>query len=442
MQRHKGEEETALEAFWSRKHEELAYLNKYAGPGPIGIPQRELAEFNRSVREIRKRILHGQVECTASLSETSPVGPERYLSPAGPVVYGYQRYDLRRVDVDWLREVYFAEREAQLANGLFFSCGMSAIAALFAIFARQKWQRVQFSPEPYFESFLLAKRFFERISFDQADSQFSPDRDVLFLDTSSLNWPKFPEHVGSTRLIVVDTSCVEPDSRHTNYWMDEAARLQLPMVLVRSHVKLDSFGLELGRLGSAIVISPDDQKSEGDALIQELLQARSGFGTGFSLIALYPWLGDLEFARLARLRTTAIREVTQRLRVALLEVREPGDRFEVLPTAHGIFLVIRTHLDIGGDGHPPRPGDAIKSFVLSRTIAKACADHCLPVIAAPSFGLDQITLNDFVNLHDGQHHLRVSGADIPHSLLFLVAVQIRRALVNFADAHGGSHTNN
>jgi hypothetical protein len=63
------------------------------------------------------------------------------------------------------------------------------------------------------------------------------------------------------------------------------------------------------------------------------------------------------------------------------------------------------------------------------------------VIAASSFGLDQIVVLDYVNMHDGRHQLRVSGADLPHSYLPKVAAQIRQVIAEFSGVHGGSKTN-
>ena len=430
-----------VEEFWRRKEKELAFLERYTGSVQGRTPSADFEAFRHSVRALRKRILLQQVEKTALLPETSPVGLKRFLSPGGPVMYGYQRYDLRRVDIDWLKELYFASKKERFADGLFLACGMSAITALFSIFVRRDWKKVQFSPVPYFESNLLAKRFFAHITFDQTDDQFSSDRDVLWLDTSSLSWPTFPERAGSIRLVVIDTTCVEPDSEHILRWLHESARLRCPLALVRSHMKLDSFGLELGRLGSAVVIAPDDNTNEIEELVKELLQARSGFGTGFNLVNLYPWLGNPEFASLSRSRTTAMRQVIQRLHSALLEARKPTDRFEMLPTTHGIFLVIQTHLGVRDNENRQDCGNPFQSFALSRRIAEICGKHGLPVIAAGSFGLDQITINDFVNLNDGQHQVRVSGADIPLNLIPSIAANIRHALVNLAGVGGGTPVN-
>ena len=421
-----------LDEFWNHKNQELAFLERFAGSAQDRIMVADFEAFVHSVNTLRKRILLCQVERAAVLNETSPVGPGCFSSPSGPVTYDYQRYNLRRVDVQWLQELYFTDTEGRFSDGLLFACGMSAIAALYSVFSRRAWKQVQFSPIPYFESNLLAKRFFENITFDQANDQFTSDRDVLWLDTSSLIWPKFPEQAGSIRLIVVDTTLVEPDSVHTTQWIHESAHLKCPLVLVRSHMKLDSFGLEVGRLGSIVVIAPDNNSDETEELIKELLQARSGFGTGFNLINLYPWLGNQEFADLTRLRTIAIRRVTQLLYSALIDIRRSGDRYEVLPSkSHSIFLVIQTNIDVGSGGNRQDGLNPFQGFALSLSIAEYCSRTHLPMIAAGSLGLDRITVNDFVNFNNGLHEVRVAGADIPHYLIPAVAANIREAIVDF-----------
>ena len=447
----KEEDKAAMVDYWQRKEEELVFLERFARPLPERTPPEDLDYFLSSVGTLREYIQRRQVEKTAGLPETSPLLHHRYECPGGSVEYSYQRYDLRRIEVEWLKEIYFTRVEGRFNHGLFLASGMSGIAALLAVIARRGWMRVQFSAEGYFESYLLVTRFFQQITLDQTEEQFSCDRDVLWLDTCSSQWPAFPEKPGVLSLIVIDTSCIEPDSRHVERWLHDSARLRCPLVLVRSHMKLDSFGLELGRLGSVVAVAPGDDSEPTRDLIQDLLQARSGFGTGFNLFSLYPWLGDPEFARLSRLRTQSIRCATRYLTTALREERRSGDPFEVLSSNHNIFLVIRTHLQVTNEtvqSLPPwcaptaQPGTgAITPNILSRKIAEVCSDRGLPVIAASSFGLDQIVLLDYVNMHDGQHHLRVSGADIPHCFLTGVVSCIRKILIEFAGADIGTSTN-
>jgi hypothetical protein len=423
------------EDYWRRKQRELQFLERYAEPSSECKPPDDIASFRRSVIALRERILLRLVKQTASLSETSLFQLDRHESPAGPIEYSYQRHDLRRIEVDWLREIHFTDAANRFVDGLYLSCGMAGISAILAVIARRGWTRVQFSAEGYFESFQLVDRFFGQLLCDQAAGIFSSEREVLWLDTCSACWPDFPERRGSLQMIVVDTSCVEPDSEHVTQWLGESQRLQCPLVLVRSHLKLDTFGLELGRLGSVIAVAPANNPEATKQLALELNQARTGMGTGFSLTSLYPWIGDPQLARLARLRTAAIRRATQCLFESLLEERQSGDRFEVLDRVHGIYLVVRTHLNVAIREVCEDDPAAMPQNLLSRTIAQRCQGQELPVIAATSFGLDQIVVLDYVNMHDGRHQLRVSGADLPHYYLPQVAAQIRQVIAEFSISH-------
>lgn len=426
--------------YWQRKETELQFLERFASPSPDRSPPKDLSSFQSSVQALRERILLRLVKQTASLSETSLCQYGRHDGPSGPIEYSYQRYDLRRTEVDWLREIHFTSATDRFTEGLYLSCGMAGITAILAVIARRGWKRLQFSAEGYFESYLLVTRFFETISLDQTADQFSSDREVLWLDTCSPRWPDFPGKRGALRLIVVDTSCVEPDSEHVNRWLQEAARLACPLVLVRSHLKLDTFGMELGRLGSVIAVAPDHDPEATKEFALELHQARTGMGTNFCLTSLYPWIGDPELARLAGLRTAAIRRATAWLVESLEQERQPDDQFEVLSRVHGIYLVVRTHLNVAVSETCEDDPTAMKPNLLSRTIAERCRDQELPVIAASSFGLDQIVVLDYVNMHDGRHQIRVSGADLPQHYLPKVAAQIRQVIAEFSGAHGQSPT--
>jgi hypothetical protein len=427
----------SADEFWRRKVKELNFLESYTGSGYQHVPLSDLVSLRQQVSSLRKRLLIRQAEESAELSETSTVGPHRYLFFGKPVKYGYQRYDLERVEIDWEGELYYIHSVGRFTDGLLLSSGMSAVAALFSTFARRGWTRVQFSPVPYYESQLLATRFFKSIRCNHAlDGKFSADPDVLWLDTSSLIWPEFPKQIGSIRLLVVDTTCVEPDSSHIQRWINESERLNCPVILVRSHIKLDSFGMELGRLGSIVISASTDQSGDAVALMSELEQARSGFGLGFTLIGLYPWLGDPEFAQLTKQRTAAIRDVTNILGVALRNARKPSDQFEILPSiTHGLFLIIRTKLDVTSDEDAPREVNPFAGFILSRKIAESCKRSNLPVLAAASLGLDQLTINDFVNIANGQHEVRIASADIPHELLPVIAAHTRDAIGAFTQEY-------
>ncbi len=219
--------------FWKKKTTELRFLTQYAQKQQTVI---DFKSFNQAILKLKKEILYQQIDKTAELSETSNFAQTRYANTGHPVSYSYQRYDLQRIDLDWLQALYFTQANKQYNDGLFLASGMSAVAALFTVFSQQNWSNVQFSPIPHFETRLLAQRFFNTIDCDQADKQFSSNKDILWLDSSSLLWPKFPEYSSSIRLIVVDSTCVEPNSPHIQHWLLKAQHLNCRCVVISNWI--------------------------------------------------------------------------------------------------------------------------------------------------------------------------------------------------------------
>jgi hypothetical protein len=285
---------------------------------------------------------------------------------------------------------------------------MGVIAPLLAVLVRAGLTRVAVSPDAYFELAWITERFFPELTLTSCSDAFSSDAEVLWLDTISSAWPSLPAERGSTQLVVVDTTCVEPTSDHVARWLEAGERLDVPLVLVRSHVKLDCFGLELSRLGSAIVVAPGDDDARITTLAQHLREAVSLFGTTFTIASLYPWLGDPEFARLTRARTEGIRDSTARLAAALAD---SPTGYAVLPRAHGLAVLLRLARH-GESVDTPLGTSSTPPSSLARRIADSCVERGLPAVAAGSFGLDQIAVTDFTDLRDGRHYIRLCGADV------------------------------
>lgn len=389
--------------FWARKQQELAFLGQWAdGAETPSLPD-TTRDFNEAVATLRERLFISQAKKASTLWETAPTGHSEVPGSLGTMSYTYQRYDLQSASTDWLRDLYACQPDMADAEGLLFSCGMSAIGATAAVLARRELSTIAITPIAYFETHLLFRRFFSDVELTESNA----DADVLWVDTSSTTWRvELQEFSTSPKLLVIDTSCVDAVEDEVRTWLDRGRAWKCPVVLLRSHLKLDTFGLELGRLGSALVICEHDQTA-GEELSLELKQARSGFGTNFSTACVYPWLGSSEFAALATQRGDGIRSSTTEIAEALSPIVDQFDGCEIIETDHDLFFLIRTGLPLDNDSAE------VRDSVISNTLGAACEAAALPAVSASSFGLDRVTVIDFVNMHDDAHYIRISGADLP-----------------------------
>jgi hypothetical protein len=76
-------------------------------------------------------------------------------------------------------------------------------------------------------------------------------------------------------LIVFDTTCFSSGSRRIGRVINWARRCRTPLVLVRSHTKLDSLGLEYGRLGSAVFVDAQSAATDRNRDFLNLLSAET-----------------------------------------------------------------------------------------------------------------------------------------------------------------------
>ena len=204
-----------------------------------------------------------------------------------------------------------------------------------------------------------------------------------------------------TALVAFDTTCFWRTSGRIARVVRWARRHDVPVALFRSHNKLDSFGIEYGRLGS-IVVSWRRRSSAARmrGLVRETRDAIRLLGVAAIPAHLPPFAGQDAYE--LRERATDGRDHPQcaaSLRPVAALAAGPG----VVLYAHGLYLTIA-------------PSAELRVQDVKRAATALCAalpTRGLPARHAGSFGFDFIAVEWFTDARTKKNVLRVAPGDGP-----------------------------
>jgi hypothetical protein len=232
---------------------------------------------------------------------------------------------------------------------------------------------------------------------------------VFFIDSTSTRLP----HAGDpmprdTALVVFDTTCFWRSSRRIARVVRWARRHDVPLALARSHNKLDSLGIEYGRLGSIVLAWRRSSSQWMRELARETRNAIRLLGVAAIPAHLPPFADHAEYARLSAARTARLirnaRHLARRLRASPVG---PG----VMLYPHALYLTI-----------------APSGELRVRDVKRACAGLCaslaaagLPARHAGSFGFDFIALEWFCDSRTRKNVIRVAPGDGPQEMIDALA---------------------
>jgi hypothetical protein len=193
-------------------------------------------------------------------------------------------------------------------------------------------------------------------------------------------------------------------------------------VLVRSHLKIDTLGLEYGRLGSIVIVLPRPCQGTRARFVRHLRRRIRDFliktGTGFSISSYFPLSSDPAFRRLNRRRNAVMRDNNLRCAAALSEIVHPRSEARVVAYHHGRFLFLHTP---SGD----RSGRQAGALTHALLEAGICARP------APSFGYDFTSITRLTGPAFGSgDNLRVSLPDFSAEELELCIETIARFAID------------
>jgi hypothetical protein len=208
-------------------------------------------------------------------------------------------------------------------------------------------------------------------------------------------------------LVVFDTTCFWRSSARIERAVQQALRMGIPIVLVRSHGKLDTLGIEYGRLGSVVVLTPmADSRAMPRrlrALIPKMQDAVRLLGAAPILAHFPPFESSDDYQPCSALRTASIMRNTRRL-AQVLRSRLPSRTPTIFQ--HGLYVTIAVDGSASVDEVKQAAGE----------MAAQLAADGLPVEHAGSFGFDFVAIDWSPDPMNRINSMRIAGADLPLDL--------------------------
>ena len=398
----------STDAYYERKAREAALINdRLAEPLELDVTRTAAAAIDRKFRLAAALRAERSLESWA-ITETARPEVQRWNCGAYRFSFGYQRADLKvRGPAIYPALERLDPRVPQ--DVVYTSSGMSAIAAVVTAAIRLRGNLEVIAPRGcYSETRELLQSFGEGVSIVPASPAMGERRGdamrVLLVDSCvSDGFDEYRQRpVHGVDVVVFDTTCFWKGSARVRIAIDWAMRANLPLILVRSHAKLDSLGIEYGRLGSIVFAG---HASTAHPWMSELRRQTETsvrlYGVAPIPAHFPPFTGTDEYRRCSRMRTASIIRSTRRI-ARQLSRRLPR-RENVREFQHGVYLALVPGADL-------RMKD-VKSA--AATLAAALGKQGLPVKHAGSFGFDFVAVEWFFDAILRRNVIRLAGADLP-----------------------------
>ncbi|MBR0829543.1 hypothetical protein JQ596_28810 [Bradyrhizobium manausense] len=410
-----------LSAYLDRKHEELKLLNGCLGSAlalrkPVAVTEVIEQKFRLAAALKAEHALHDW-----ALTETAWAHSGRLR--AGPFEFSY---DYQRADLDVRGPSFYEFEEAAATETIYTSSGMAAISALLLGSARVIPKAdILVLPGSYGETIELIEslaRHLRLVRLEQSPSDVAAranHRRILLLDScapAAAFEATLRCDAPELDLVIFDTTCLSIGSGRIRRVLNWTRRARIPIVLVRSHTKLDSLGLEYGRLGSAAFAAPHRRVNMGpqlrDGLVEEMRRAVRLLG-GAALPAHFPpYVG-----------TKAYRDLTDRRGAAILRNGRRTARYfaSALPRssaelhfAHGLYVTLA----------PKRPVDESQARQIAADLSGDLGKAGLLLRHAGSFGFDFGAAEWFHDTTCDRYLVRIAVPDLPTPLWDEIATAV------------------
>lgn len=402
----------SVQAYLGRKYQELRLINDcLRHPLPLTCP-RSVSEVIRHKFQLTAALKAEHALHDWNVTETAWAHPGQQR--IGPFEF---RYDYQRADLD-VRGPSFYERECGAIDTIYTASGMAAISALLLASARVTGRAdIVVLPGAYGETQEFIEGYADRLRMialkrplEEGAARRSASSRIMLLD-SSASASAFDAGLQSTKsapdFLIFDTTCFSSASGRIRWVLGRARELTIPVVMVRSHTKLDSLGAEYGRLGSVTFVNWERNVPRGSKLRELPVETRNAVRLlgGAALPAHFPpYIGAPLYRELTNKRIAAIlrnsRRASRYFATAL-----PGLTAE-LHFVHGLYVTIGSQQPL--DEATARRTAAEMSNDLART--------GLPIQHAGSFGFDFAGAEWFHNPTTDRYSIRIAVSDLPTTI--------------------------
>jgi len=403
-----------LESYLERKYEELRLLNGcLRTPLPL-LPPRSVMEVIRHKFQLTAALKadHALHDWTATETGWADIATHR----SGPFAF---RYDYQRADLD-VRGPSFYELKEGTSETIYTSSGMAAISALVLAATRTIGAAdILMLPGSYGETQELIEDYaagLRQVTLLRSPQQTLAERSSSFrlmLLDSSAPASTFEATLRcaslAVDLLIFDTTCFSGGSGRIRRVLAGARRWGVPLVMVRSHNKLDSLGAEYGRLGSVVFVDWKTEAASRDQsgitnLPQETRNAVRLLG-GAALPAHFPpYVGTARYRELTNKRLAAILRNSRRAR-RYFASRLPGLTAE-LNFEHGLYVTLASR----------QPLDEAAAKQAAAAMSHDLSQAGLPIRHAGSFGFDFAAAEWFHNATTDRYSVRIASSDLPTAI--------------------------
>ncbi len=399
-----------LETYLDRKNEELKLLSRCLS---VALPLPRPASVNE--------VIEGKFKLAAALKSEHALQDWAHTETAwthagrmhvGPFEF---KYDYQRADLEVRGPGVYPAENLATADTVYTSSGMAAIAAVL-LASRHLISEADILafPDSYGETQELIEnhvRHLRLVPVTQLPGDKPPSsRSQILLFDSCMPAATFEAVLRhqSPRLdlLVFDTTCFSANSGRIRRVLRWAKTWQIPAVLVRSHTKLDSLGVEYGRLGSIVfATSTDGLPMANEQILQKLAtETRNAvrlIGGAANPAHFPPFVGTQSYRALTNQRIAAIlRNGRRAARYFAAVLPEPAAE---LHFAHGLYVMLMPEKSLDERGARQLATD------LSADLGKAG----MPVRHAGSFGFDFAAAEWCYHGPSKRYAVRIAVGDLP-----------------------------